>query len=79
VLINETRPYSHPDLPSDSLLADGMALLERADHPAPRSGDSLSLVGTPDNNRWQVRSAVPLDESGSLFRLQLSSHAEAML
>jgi len=70
LLINATRPHIHPDLPADSVLADGLALSGSAE---PVRGDVIQFDGA----LWQVRSAVALDADRTLFELQLSQAVEA--
>lgn len=65
VLINDSRPISHPDLPDESIVADGLVLAQEG---APTSGDALLL----DQSSWLLHSAIPLDAAATLFQVQLS-------
>jgi hypothetical protein len=65
MLINEIKPFTHPDLPVDSIIADGLVL---GQHVQVLAGDVIES----DAVRWQVQSAVPIDAARKLFQVQLT-------
>jgi hypothetical protein len=65
MLINEIKPFTHPDLPEDSIIADGLVLGEDVQVLA---GDVIEIGAV----RWQIQSAVPIDAARKLFQVQLT-------